>query len=177
MKILRRRILGTLILFGEILFIITSTQHNHIHDHHHVHHQGNINARQDLNDGAKITTKAVSDLLNPKQFHTHNVQKERSNNTDVKEKNSSNYTKRTTRENNTRDMHKTGNIQTKGASRNANRLRFKDELTLDGEPVTVRQHAAKSITLNCRVKGITRKKYLDIKWFKESKPIKGVMKG
>ena len=122
MKILQRRILGTLILFGEILFVFTSIQHNHIDGHHHVHHQGNINAMQDLNEGAKITTKALSDLLNPKQFHTHNVQKKRSNITTLKSKNSSNYTKRTIRENNTGDMYKTGNTQTKRVSRNASGL-------------------------------------------------------
>ena len=171
MKVLRRRILRTLILFGEILFVFTSTQHNHIHNHHHVHHH-NTPARPHFNKGPEITTRKASDLITSKQFHTHKDQNKRSSNiTGIEENISSKYKQRILNENNTRNLYKTEKMQIKGAKKDATRLKFKNKVKLN-----VQQHAAKSIELDCRVKGVTRKRNL-VKWFKESVPIKGVMKG
>ena len=176
MKVLRSRILGTMIIFGEILLVFTTTQrmHEHFHKRHHVHHHDNIHKVKNINR-SKRTTEEASELTTPRSFHIYNNEEKASGNVSSMEERISSNNK-TLSDNDTRVGHKTKDLKNKGTTKNSNRLKFREKII-----PSVRQHAAKSIKLDCHVKGVGKKKHLVIKWFKESEkglqPIKDIMKG
>ena len=177
MKVLRRRIIGTLFLFGEILYVFTSTQHRNIHKHPPVHHQRNVPKNQDLNINATFTMQNFTNLqkstnLVQTKFHEHKFKRQRSSsiNYSVNEVLSKN-SQILLIENDTKTRKKAEKLPIKGPKRNTRRFRFSDKVILN-----VRQHAAKSVKLDCTVKGVSKKRNLVIKWLKDGIPISSDIK-
>ena len=155
-------------IFGEIVLVFTSEQHIHVHKPH-VHHHNDIQESQASYKEIERTTK-VDDLVI--REHVHNFQ---SKSTNIAEKamqdqsDPSNKERRTISDNKTEDKKykPSGKVPT-SHSKYPKRLMFKNDVN----PI-VRQHAAKSIKLDCYVKGVS-KYLLTVRWLKDGVPIKDI---
>ena len=169
MNVSRRNILSLVLLFGEILSEIDSAQHRHVHKHKHIHNHRKDFSTQNMR--TNTTTQTSNDISSFGHIHFNKSQATQldKNNDTVKD-----VTTRSTEKpiviNNTKFYATTGKQgQSPNWKKNTKGFRFSD--TVAGDNI-VRQHAAKTVRLNCLVKGLSDKKYLSVKWFKDGKNIK-----
>ena len=159
MKVSDKSIICVVILIGELLYVPAVLQHRHVHKHHHVHHHNNTPPKLNINE---VTTRRAEVAIT--KSGEHNVHTKRSNNNRTQEEIS--YTHRPSTINDTRNRGQKVKLRNKGIKKHPKILRFRD----DKPNHHVRQHAAKSVTLDCNVKGVS-KKILKIHWLYNGLPI------
>jgi len=169
MKLSEIHILGVLILVGEIIYVPAIAQHMHIHKHHHVHHHNTVPLNQNINNESELTKKKIVDVGTTNHY-SKKVHSKRSNNNTTTEKEIS-FDEKPRILNDTRNRDKKGKPPKKDIKKYSRILTFRHEKVKHH----VRQHAAKSVKLDCNVKGVS-KKILAVKWLKNGVPITNELK-
>ena len=125
------------------------TRHNHVNKHYHVHERKLIFQEVQKNHSISSDFDKVGDRRAKKHQHDSDVS----------------YVKHTDKLPSSTIIRSEEDLNNRGYFKLRKRLRFKFRVEEN-----VRQHAAKSIHLDCKVKGISRK-YLSVKWLKDEMSI------
>ena len=163
MKVLRSGILCVLMIFGEL--VLTNSKEQHIHVHKHRMHRHSRQESEASNKKIESTTK-----INVIRKHIHSFQSKGTinNNGMQYQTDSRNKERRTISDNKTEDKEYKQPVNVQISSKNSKRLMFRNEVNL-----IVRQHAAKSIKLDCHVKRVP-KSLLKVRWFKDGVSIEAI---
>ena len=164
MKLSERHILSVLLLIGEIIYVPAIAQHRHVHKHHHVHHHNTVPTNKNINNEIEVTTNKFIDVVMTNNY-AQKLHIKRSNNNTTTEKGIL-FEEKPLIVNDTRNRKKA-----KPPKKYSRTLTFRH----DKVKHHVRQHAAKSVKLDCNVKGVS-KKILVIKWLKNGVSITNELK-
>ena len=135
---------------GSIFPTNAVTRHNHIDKHYHVHERKLIFQKVQKNHSIPSDFDKVGGKRAKKHQHDSDVS----------------YVKHTDKLPTSTIIRSEEDLNNRGYFKLRKRLRFKFRVQ-----EIVRQHAAKSIDLDCKVKGITSREYLSVKWLKDEMSI------
>ena len=131
---------------GGIFTANAVTRHNHVDKHYHVHERKSIFQEVRRNHSIPSDLNKVEGKRAKKHQHDSDVS----------------YVKHTNRLPSNTIIRSEEDLHNKGYFKLRKRLRFKFKAQQ-----IVRQHAARSIDLDCKVKGITSRKNLSVEWLKD----------
>ena len=135
---------------GAIFTANANTRHNHVDRHYHVHERKPIFQEVQRNHSIQGDFDKVEGKRSKKHQHDSEVS----------------YVKHNNRLPSNTIIRSEEDLNNRGYFKLRKRLRFKFRVQ-----EIVRQHAAKSIDLDCKVKGITSREYLSVKWLKDEMSI------
>ena len=130
---------------GGIFTANANTRHNHVDKHYHVHERKLTFQDVQRNHSIPSDFDKVEEKRAKKHQHDSDL-----------------YVKNTNRLPSNTIIRSEEDLNNRGYFKLRKRLRFKFKVQ-----EIVRQHAAKSIELDCKVKGITSRKHLSVKWLKD----------
>ena len=146
-------ILTCITFFGKISYAIPLTRQNNFHRHYHVHKPEIAPKKEGENNAIEDTIENIV-VRNITRTHRHNA--------------TLTNKKHRTKLENEMSLDEEIRLKNKGFFKLSKRLRFKYKSNPN-----IRQHAAKSIHLDCTVKGVSDRKRLSIKWIKDGISISG----
>ena len=155
-------------IFG--VLVLTDTKEQHIHVHKQRMHRHNREDSDASNKKIESTTKL--NVVIRKHIHSFQSKSTINNNGMQYQTDSRNKERRTISDNKTEDKEykQPVNVQI-SSSKKSKRMMFRNEVN----PI-VRQHAAKSIKLDCHVKRVP-KSLLKVRWFKDGVSIEAIKEG
>lgn len=154
-------------LFGEIFNCCALVQHIHVDEHFHIHERKQNIQKFDKNKTIKDDAEKAIKMERKIHYHdvdtfvTTSIPNIKTTDYDVSDANEVAVSE-STNISSEKELNKQGYFKLPKCIR----LRFRDS-----GPETVRQHAAKSIDLDCRVRGASCRKHLSVNWLKDGMSI------